>query len=187
MENTLEQIVKQSDSEKYSYPDIFTDNIGLDILIPEKKLHAEKSWGHSKDNTKRRATLEITTFCGISFGAIHYYGNINIQGINLIYDDEPDCGTMISDDKLPLANYSYKLELKRPLTEKEINKDPERWTYYNVGDMTNCFETIDEIIELAKEVFRLRFKGDWEFVVDSPYKSRSGKIINGHFINENAQ
>lgn len=76
-----------------------------------------------------------------------------------------------------MAHYTYKLELKRPLSKEEISEDPERWgDYYNEGDLTNCFNTIEDIIALAKEVFRLRFIGDWEFYVESPYNRYDGKL-----------
>ena len=86
---TLEQIVKQSQGERYVYPDIFPDNCGLDIVLPNDKLHAVRSWGYRENNPKRRATLEISTFRGISFNAIHYYGKIKIQGVNMEVDGEP--------------------------------------------------------------------------------------------------
>ena len=38
------------------------------------------------------------------------------------------------------------------------------------------FKTIDDVIELAKQVFRLRFTGEWEFYVESPYNKYSGKL-----------
>ena len=81
---TLEQIVKQSQGEQYVYPDVFTDKCGLDIILSNDKLHAVRSWGYTKGNPKRRATLEITTFRGISFNAVHHYGKIKIQGLNFI-------------------------------------------------------------------------------------------------------
>lgn len=75
------------------------------------------------------------------------------------------------------TDYSYELVLKRPLTKEEIDKDPERWgDYYNEGDLTNCFKTIEDVIELAKQVFRLRFTGEWEFYVESPYNKYRGKL-----------
>lgn len=154
---TLEQAINQSQSEKYNYPDIFTDNCGLDIVLPNKELHAVKSWGYNKSNEKRRATIEVTTFRGVSFNAIHYYGKISIQGVNMERDGNTGHSTMIFDDTIPLAHYSYELVLKRPLSQKEIDEEPVRWgNYYEAGDMTNCFETIEEVISLAKEVFRLR-------------------------------
>ena len=178
---TLEQAINQSQSQKYNYPDIFTDNCGLDIVLHDKGLHAVKSWGYSKSNQKRRATIKITTFKGISFNAIHYYGKINIQGVNMERNGKPGNSTMIFDNTIPLAHYSYELELKRPISQNEIDEDPERWgDYYEANDMTNCFETIEEVVPLAKDVFRLRFAGEWEFYVESPY-SRYNGVLN---INE---
>ncbi len=174
---TLEQIIKQSQSEKYVYPDVFSDNCGLDIILPEDKLHAVKSWGYTKSNSKRRATLDITTYRGVSFNAIHYYGKIEIQGVNMECDGAPGHSRMVFDDNIPLAHYIYHLELTRPISQKEIDEDPERWgDYYNEGDLTNCFETIEDVVALAKEVFRLRFAGDWEFYVESPYSRYNGKL-----------
>ena len=66
----LEQVIKQSQGERYVYPDIFLDNCGLDIVLPNDKLHAVRSWGYRKNNPRRRATLEVSTFRGISFNAI---------------------------------------------------------------------------------------------------------------------
>lgn len=174
---TLEQVIKQSQSEKCVYPDIFLDNCGLDIVLPEDKLHAVRSWGYTKGNSKRRATLEITSYRGISFNAIHYYGKIKVQGVNMEYDGQPGHGTMIFDNNIPLAHYNYELVLTRPLTKEEMDEDPERWgDYYNEGDFTNGFETIEDVVALAKEVFKLRFTGEWEFHVESPYSRYNGVL-----------
>ncbi|MCS2394716.1 hypothetical protein NXX02_21140 [Bacteroides fragilis] len=37
-------------------------------------------------------------------------------------------------------------------------------------------KTIEDVIELAKQVFRLRFTGEWEFYVESPYNKYRGKL-----------
>ena len=62
---------------------------------------------------------------------------------------------------------------------------PERWgNYYEAGDMTKCFETIEEVVSLAKEVFQLRFDEEWEFYVESPYSRWNGVLnINKNFKN----
>ena len=92
-------------------------------------------------------------------------------------DGEPGHSRMVFDDNIPLAHYIYYLELTRPLSKKEIDEDPERWgDYYNEGDLTNCFEAIGDVVALAKEIFRLRFTGDWEFCVESPYSRYNGKL-----------
>ena len=45
----LQEIVNRSVSEKYIYPDVFTDDCGLDSVIPGESLHAIPSWGWSND------------------------------------------------------------------------------------------------------------------------------------------
>jgi hypothetical protein len=178
---TLEQVIKQSQNGQYLYPDVFAADCGLDIILPEKKLHAVKLWEHDQN---RCATVEIDTFIGISPGAIHYYGKISIQGVGMEYDEEPGCYRMIFDRNTPLAHNSYTLRLQRPLSREEITRDPERWNYCREGDLTECFNTPEEIIALAKEVFRLRFTGDWDFYVKSPYKNYNKKLnINKHETN----
>lgn len=92
-------------------------------------------------------------------------------------DGKPGHSKMVFDNNLPLSHYTYKLELTRPLSKEEINEDPERWgDYYKEGDLTNCFETIEDVVALAKEVFRLRFAGEWEFYVESPYSRYNGVL-----------
>lgn len=116
---TLDQIVKQSQGEQYVYPDVFTDKCGLDIILSNDKLHAVRSWGYTKGNPKRRATLEITTFRGISSNAVHYYGRIRIQGVNMECDGEPGHGKMIFDKNIPLAIISMNLCLNVRLLRKK--------------------------------------------------------------------
>ena len=181
----LKEIVNRSQSNRYHYPDIFQDDCGLDIKIQDRGgLHATPSWGRTKNNQIRCATLEISTFRGISGGAIHYYGNIYVQGVNMEYDTNPGTTTMGGDweDKYPLSKYRYQLTLTRPITQEEIDLDKElgehlaRFPYQDVGDQTICWESIEQIIEFAKEVFKARFSGKWEFYVTYTWKSDKEKI-----------
>ena len=55
----LEQVIKQSQGERYVYPDIFPDNCGLDIVLPNDKLHAVRSWGYRKNNPRRLSLIHI--------------------------------------------------------------------------------------------------------------------------------
>lgn len=91
-------------------------------------------------------------------------------------DGEPGHSRMVFNDNIPLAHYLYHLELTRPLTKEEIDEDPDRWKYYHEGDLTTCFETIEDVVALAKEVFKLRFTGEWEFYVESPYSRYNGVL-----------
>lgn len=79
----------------------------------------------------KKAIIKITTFRGISTNAIHYYGSLNY------YDSD---------------GY-YNEKLKRPLTKDEIDKSPDRFYSYSEGDMTECFNTWNEVIEKGQELY----------------------------------
>ena len=51
-----------------------------------------------------------------------------------------------------------------------------RFRYQEVGDLTERFNSIDELIEFAKVVFKNRFIGKWELYVKSPFDKYKGKI-----------
>ena len=162
---TLQDALSCCKSERLlDYPEVFADTCGLDIVIPEKKLHATPSWGHTKGNKKRRVSLEIRTFRGVSYGAIHYYGKLMVQGVCMEFDEKPGVSTTLLDDDIPLSLYLYELTLKRQLTQSEIDNDPERFgkRLYRAGMMVDRFNTQDAIVQLAKKVFALRFSGNWE-------------------------
>ena len=138
-------------------------------------MHAVKSWGYTKRNKKRRATLKISSFVGMCSDAIHWYGKIEIQGVEMKFDNM--AGSTFSFDKnFPLSHFTYDLTLRRPLTKNEIDSDRSRWSYYFEGDLTKSFNSIEEIIELAKKVFKRRFSGFWEFYVEIPFDKYNGKL-----------
>ena len=176
-EISFENLLLQSEGERYDYPAIFTDDCGLDIKFPEKGTHAVKTWGYTKRNQRRRATLKIDSYIGVCAEAMHYYGEIEIQGVDMEYDDNHTMSTMSNDEKYPLSHFVYTLVLRRPITEHEIQNDPLRWgDYYLPGDLTNCFNSVEEIVSLAKKVFKFRFLGDWEFEIISYVPGMHGMI-----------
>lgn len=181
----LQEIVNRSISEKYIYPDVFTDDCGLDSVIPGESLHAIPSWGWRPSNMIRRVTLRISTFRGISCNAIHYYGALDIQGVYMEVDGEPghSMSSYVWERDFPLSSDSYTLKLMRPVTKEDKETDKKarceadvRFNYQEVGDLTERFNSIDELIEFAKVVFKNRFIGKWELYVESPFDKYKGKI-----------
>lgn len=181
----LQEIVNRSISERYTYPDIFTDDIGLDSIIPGKPLHAIPSWGMRSSNMIRRVTLRISTFRGISCNAIHYYGTLDIQGVYMEVNGESghSQSSYVWERDFPLSSDSYTLKLMRPITQEDKDADKKayceadvRFKYQEVGDLTERFNSIEELIDFAKIVFKNRFKGKWEFYIESPFDKYKGKI-----------
>ena len=123
----------------------------------------------------RCVKLEITSFRGISWGAIHYYGKLVADGIDFQCLDNPRITTSNRNAKKisPFYQWRYEFELRRPVTQEEINHDPDRWECYQLGTFTTSFDTKEEIIALAKECFKMRFTGEWELWVDDCTMART--------------
>lgn len=134
-------------------------------------------------NRPRRITLNVTTYIGTSWNAVHYYGNLDIEGISFSQEDSPNTMTMCSEtydaeEKNPLAGGMYHIELVRPVTREEIEEDNSRWCGYEIGDNTNAFHSPEDVIALAKEVCKARFKGNWILkIVDYSGKDLDEEIL----------
>lgn len=75
--------------------------------------------------------LEITSFCGITPFATHYYGRLR---------------SGLSEDR-------SEIELERDLSLKEIRDEnrKEGWAIYRKGDKTKAFDSEEAVIEAAKD------------------------------------
>lgn len=171
----LQEIVKRSQPERYVLPDIINSDYGL-IDLSKFGMQTIPQWGKRKSNPSRRATLKISTFRGISSNAIHYYGTMELQGIFISTAEDkgkPAHNTMAVENKFfPQLEYSHTLKLRRPVTEEDKKADKEakceadiRFDYYEVGDLTDRFDKIWDLVSFAKIVFDARLKGSWELFV----------------------
>lgn len=165
--------------DRKDYPKVFRDDAGLDISIPG--FITRGSW--IEDNSPRTVTLDVTTYRGESWNAVHYYGNITIEGVSFSLEDSPNIYTICketheAEEKNPLAAGVYKIELVRPVTFEEIEKDNLRWDGYEVGYDTNAFYSPEDVIALAKEVCKARFLGNWKLkIVDYSGESLDSEIL----------
>lgn len=164
--------------DRRDYPEIISD-AGLDISIP--RFITRGPW--KEHNRPRRITLNVTTYIGTSWNAVHYYGNLDIEGISFSQEDSPNTMTMCSEtydaeEKNPLAGGMYHIELVRPVTREEIEEDNSRWWGYEIGSDTNAFHSPEDVIALAKEVCKARFKGNWILkIVDYSGKDLDEEIL----------
>lgn len=160
----FKELILCSSNEKVNYPDIFTEDCGLDIFNPSKKTHAIPSWGANMRYKIRRVIIEISTYRGISFNAKHYYGKLIVDGVHMEYDDTPGKSNMdfAFEKEEPLSGYKYDLFLKRRITKEDIEKYPDDFGDYEIKDLTNRFNSKQEIIDLALKVFKHRFIGNWD-------------------------
>lgn len=78
----------------------------------------------------KKIIVELTTFCGRCIEAIHYYVSVEY------YDSCDDF---------------HKDKLKRPITQKEIDSNGDRFYSYEAGEPTECFNSWREALESAQE------------------------------------
>lgn len=159
-DENLRFALEHSRDEK-AYPDIFPEDYGMDFHSED---HPE--W-YAKKKDPCEITLKISSYRGISFDAVHFYGEINIRHLNIVHKNESGkevnhCGYLDNYvESLPenvKAAYSscYVIEIVRVLTEEIINSDKERWDHYWPGCATDAFDTPEEIIDIAKKIVTTR-------------------------------
>lgn len=171
---TPDNIRDYMNNNKADFPLIIDDKAGLDYKDDETKAILSSSCIYKKKSKTRCVKLQITSFRGISCGAIHYYGKLIADGVAFQCLDNPNMTTSNWDaeKKNPLYQWKYEFELCRPATQEEIDHDSDRWYGYAPGDFTSSFDTKEEIIVLAIQCFKTRFRGEWELWVEDCTQAR---------------
>ncbi len=163
--DNIRDYMKNYDSD---FPLVIDDKAGLDFKDEKMQAILSRSCIYQKKSKTRCVKLEITSFRGISWNAVHYYGKLIADGIAFQLIDNPNTTTSNWDAQKsnPFYQWKYEFELRRPTTVEDIDNDPDRWAGYMPGSFTSSFNTKEEIIALAKECFKMRFSGEWELWVD---------------------
>lgn len=161
-----------------NFPDVFDENIGMDF-----HLESQPQYYPRKDEV-RDLIITVTSFRGMCAEAIHYYATIHADGIKISYDAIDEKGNKypvsvygylgeefknLPYDKQCIYSNCYDIEVTRPVTQEDIDKDPSRWELYDVGSKTPAFEDPEEAIKIAKKVAKARFPKGWKIIVKKAY------------------
>ena len=115
---------------------------------------------YTKDK-KRIMNIEISSFCGLCWDAIHYYAKLYI-GVSNVCGSSSVSG-YLGGIEIPNEYQTIEGEFVRPLTQKEKDEQPGRWGYwYQVGDLVNAFESLHEIEELIKNIKKKFSSKEWK-------------------------
>lgn len=166
----ISEAVNRSVSEQYNFPELINSDAGLG-KVEELGVMGIPSWQRTGVVRKRKVVLEIRTFKGISSNAIHYYGKIVADGVYVgdINDTtKPKTLSYKQEEQYPLLNYKYEFKVLRPITEKEIKTYPDRFYMYKAGDLIEGFESMSELVDDGIKILKLRFVGDWEYIIQYP-------------------
>ena len=121
---------------------------------------------YTKDG-KRIVNIEIRSFVGLCGGAIHYYATLCIV-LNYVCDNFLVSG-YFGGIEIPNEYQTIKGEFVRPLTQKEKDKQPDRWYWYQVGDLVNAFESLQEIESLIKNLKKKFSSKEWKVEIRRSY------------------
>jgi len=131
---------------------------------PGKRLIAPKTKENYYicKNHPDQVKIRITTFKGISPGAVHYYCSIEYQPIDVSRDKKGKCRSGGYMGGLEVTT-NLRLELTREVTRGDLTSDPDRWNCYSVGDYTPCFNNLDELADslipfLEKHLSDMKYK-----------------------------
>lgn len=139
-------------------------NIGCDVKL---KKGDEILYTDDKPDSfrKNEVTLKVSTWCGISSGAIHYYGSLKFNTPSFHPEGKPDTSTSCW---LNLFN-GGEIELTRILEKWEFEKYPDVYEDWYVGDNYRGFYNPEDVIKAGKKVFNDFFEKGWKLKIDKCY------------------
>lgn len=143
-------------------------NIGCGTLFCDTR-HGNKKMMYTDSKNPggyyAEVTLNITSYVGISPGAIHYYGTLNFHTPDVHPEGQPNTSTSCFD--LPIYG-SGKIQLTRILEAWEFQKYKRQKTYdgWRVGDSYSGFYEEEDLIKRAKQVFEDLFGDGWILKID---------------------
>lgn len=153
----------------------------LDYILPNNhgigltyvKDEEEHITVYEGDNP-RRVLLDITTWKGVTQGALHYYGELRIPSLKA---ETPSGNRIYLDNNAPKESRGLKIQLTRPIRKRDLLIDRgERFKGAKLGEKIKNFDTKREVEAAAVKIFKKHFTGNWHLVKLNPQTSSS---ING--------
>ena len=123
--------------------------------------------GNYTKDKKRLINIEISSFYGLCGDATHYYVDLCID-VDNVCDNSSVCG-YLGGIEIPNEYKTIKGEFVRPLTQKEKDELPDRWAGYQVGDLVNAFESLEEIESLIKNLKKKFSSKEWKVEIRRNY------------------
>jgi hypothetical protein len=137
-------------------------NYGMGVEVEyENQRYIFKRGGSTWRGTPT-VTLEITTWRGISAGAMHYYGHFNVR---LPEMTEVDSDGWTCSNYIPMYD-NDRIELTQELEQWEIDKYPENYEYNRAGQRHTGFYTEKQLKDYAEVVFAQIFEKGWKYRIE---------------------
>jgi hypothetical protein len=177
--------------KKYGDIEIIDDNgWNLEEKLPEKDWEAEEvdmkispdfglgvkakykdEFYTFKRNPRKKptVTLEITTWRGMSVGAVHYYGKLKVDLPEMEKDGQRGYTIgLYGHGTIPMFS-NDDIELTQVLEQWEIDKYPHNYEYCRAGQRHRGFYAVAGVERRAKEVFEKIFSEGWKLKIDKRF------------------
>jgi hypothetical protein len=118
-----------------------------------------------KWHTPETVWVVLRSWRGISLGAIHYYGSLNLS-------TNHDCKV----DLIRVLTVSGARELTKLQNDNSLFGNKFTW---RVGDETKCFDNEDDVIAAALSCYRKHFPKAKRLVLGDPIYCEPEKILAG--------
>ncbi|MCM8534800.1 MAG: hypothetical protein NE334_02560 [Lentisphaeraceae bacterium] len=157
---------------------IFTKNHGIDLSFVKDNSEFTTYY---EDDFPRKAFLDITTWKGITKGAMHYYGEIKISGLKAKSQDSSK--TIYVDTTGPLEATPIKIQLTRPIRKRDLLIDKgERFKGAKVGERIKNFDTRKDVEDAAIRFFKKNFQEGWVLTTMKVENEGSEDVTNSEVI-----
>lgn len=150
----------EEDDEDLFPRKIIPMNYGCGIKIIDK---SEKIWCTDEVSEHPEATLHISSYIGISPGAVHYYGRIKFASDWLHDINNPNSRT--SCPSIPFFG-GNQISLGHQLEEWEFRDYPGTYKGWRVGEFYSGFYTKEDLIKTANHFFRKYFEKGWKLEIE---------------------
>lgn len=143
-----------------------TSDFGMGV----KTRYEGETYTYKRNPRKKpTVTLVITSWRGISSGAIHYYGKLEIDMPEMESDNNPGWTIGVhGHGAIPMFSNSV-IELTQILEQWEIDKYPDRFEYARAGYHVPGFYSPEGVIRRANEVFEKIFGEGWKLKIERRY------------------
>ena len=135
-------------------------------------------------STPRKVLLDITTWKGMTPGALHFYGELKVSSIKCKNLDSGKISYMKPAG--PKAAKGLKIILTRPLRKRDLLIERgERFKGAKLGERIKNFDTREEVEKAAIKFFNKFFLDGWNLVTLTPVESMTfdgSAIINNERI-----
>lgn len=147
----------------------FPRTFGIDLSFSDNGNHYVSVY---EGSFPRKAILDITTWKGLTAGALHYYGTLKISSLKCrnLKNGQID----YPKANAPKESKGLRIELTRPLGKKDLLLDRgQRFKGAKLGEKIKNFDSAAQVEAAAINFFRKYFLKGWKLVKVKPVKNMS--------------